>query len=81
MAKTERERAANRRIGANIRAQLAARERTQVWLAETAGLSEEAVRRRMRRGPTAAFWTVNELERVARALGVTMETLTQGTNS
>lgn len=78
MTRTDAERLASARYSSNVRAELARRQMTQSELAERAGMHIEALRRRMRSGRWAASWTANELEQVARALAVPMETLTGG---
>ena len=75
MTRTDAERAASARYSANVRAELARRRMTQTELAELAGMDVEALRRRMRSGKWAASWTANELEQVARALGVSTDVL------
>ncbi len=62
-------------VGANIRAELARRGRSQIWLRDVLALSQTAVNRRLR-GLTP--WSIDELAAVAKALGVPLEALTSG---
>lgn len=62
-------------IGANVRAEMARRGISQTALASRLKVSQSAVSKRLR-GETP--FDVNELAKVARALGVSMDSLTAG---
>jgi transcriptional regulator with XRE-family HTH domain len=82
MTKSDHERAASARYSGNIAAELARRRWSQSDLAIRTGMKLEAIRRRMRANPrSAAVWSARELELVAHAFGVPMETLTRRPDS
>ncbi len=62
-------------VGANVRAEMARRGRSQTWLAQVLGLSQTAINRRLH-GRT--LWAIDELVTVAAQLGVPLEVLTDG---
>lgn len=56
----------------SIRLHLAAKKRTQVWLAEQLGVSQFWIGRRMN---SATIFNVEEIDRIAEAFGITFEQL------
>lgn len=56
-------------IGAEVRAELARQQRSAIWLAEAANIPHPTLRRRL---AADGNLTVDELDSIARALGVSM---------